>query len=247
MVHVVLGIPRNQCDLVVRAFDDFVASPLRENLKKLTGRDLAKRNPMIYTTRGVTTVSDWVDRVLADKETSAIEAHLGTWQEEVARIVSGGIKPGSGVDLQIDREDGVVELYAIQGSHNTKNAGGRRHDVEALKRAARPLRASKRTVELKIGVLSGRDKTAAMRSEPDIEVMASDEFWAHVSGIADFRARLLRTSIVLASLVKSRAATEVLRIKGEAMLLFGDAAGGIDLEALANPPRATSGSANRLS
>jgi hypothetical protein len=30
----------------------------------------------------------------------------------------------------------------------------------------------------------------------------------------------------------------VLRIKGEAMLLFADAAGGIDLEALADPPSA---------
>jgi hypothetical protein len=238
MVHAVLGIPRDQSEKVVRAFDDFVARPLRDNLAKLTGRELARRNPMIYTTRGVTTVSDWVDWVLADKETSAIEAHLGTWQEEVARIVSGGIKPGSGVDLQIDREDGVVELYAIQGSHNTKNAGGRRHDVEALKRAARPLRASRRHVEMKIGVLSGRPKSASMRSEPDIEVLASDDFWERVSGIPDFRARLLRATIALASLIKSRSAEELLRIKGEAIFLFADVTGGIDLEALANPPRA---------
>jgi hypothetical protein len=30
-----------------QAFDDFVAQPLVANLAKLTGRDLAKRNPMV--------------------------------------------------------------------------------------------------------------------------------------------------------------------------------------------------------
>ena len=31
---------------------------------------------------------EWADQVLADKETSAIEAHIGTFLEEVARIGS---------------------------------------------------------------------------------------------------------------------------------------------------------------
>lgn len=42
---------------------------------------------MIYTMRG-TDREEWADRVLADKETSAIEAHIGTFLEEVARIGS---------------------------------------------------------------------------------------------------------------------------------------------------------------
>jgi hypothetical protein len=108
-VQAVLGVTRQQANQIVEAFDVFVSAPLRTNLMKLTGRDLARRNPMIYTARGTTTVEEWVDQVLADKETSAIEAHIGTFLEEVARIVSGGIKPGSGVDLQVER-DGVVQL-----------------------------------------------------------------------------------------------------------------------------------------
>lgn len=44
---------------------------------------------MIYSARGADSVEEWADRVLADKETSAIEGHIGTWLEEVARIVSG--------------------------------------------------------------------------------------------------------------------------------------------------------------
>ena len=192
---------------------------------------------MIYTTRGVTTVSEWVDWVLADKETSAIEAHIGTWQEEVARIVSGGIKPGSGVDLQTEDEDGLVQLYAIQAASNTKNSGGRSTDVAALKRAARPLRASRRHVEMNIAVLSGRATTGVVRAEPEIRVLASDEFWARVSGVEDFRARLLRASIVLAPLIKSRASLEIARLKGEAEVLFGDGQGGLAIDRLVNPPR----------
>jgi hypothetical protein len=76
--------------------------------------------------------------VFADKETSAIEGHIGTFLEEVARIVSGGTKPGNGVDLQLQGEDGVVHLFAIQMSPNTKNSGARKSDVRSLKQAARP-------------------------------------------------------------------------------------------------------------
>ena len=175
--------------------------------------------------------------MLADKETSAIEGHIGTWMEEVARIVSGGIKPGSGVDLQIQDADGVVQLYAIQSAPNTKNAGGRKSDIEALRRGARPLRGHRQRVELNIAVLSGQAKTAPMRSASDITVLSSDDFWERVSGIPDFRSRLLRASTILAWLVKRRSEDESARIKAEAVQLFGDAEGRLDLEALTNAPR----------
>jgi len=80
---------------------------------------------MVYTIRGTITVDEWVDRAFADWETSAIEGHIGTWMEEVARIVSGGVKPGSGVDLQIERRGTppVTELYAIQAAPKHKERG----------------------------------------------------------------------------------------------------------------------------
>jgi len=237
-VEAALGVPRQKAEKIVEAFDRIVATPLEANLKKLRGRDLAARNPMIYTVRGAETVDDWSDRVLADKETSAIEAHLGTFLEEVARIVSGGIKPGNGVDLQIDGEDGVTRLYAIQSAPNTKNAGARRSDIESLKRAARPLRGHRQPVEMHIAVLSGRAKSATLRAEPDITVLGSDHFWTSITGIADFRARLLRASTILSWLVRRRSAVEVERIKGEARRLFGDPEGRLNLEALAQPSKA---------
>lgn len=184
----VLGVDAPTAERILDAFDDFVARPLESNLTKLAGRELARRNPMIYTARGTTTVDAWVDQVLADKETSAIEAHLGTWMEEVARIVGGGFKPGSGVDLQREhpQDPSVVELYAIQSAPNTKNAGSRRSDINALRAAAAVLRASRRHVDLNIAVLSGRPKSAPLGADPNITVLGSDDFWEKVSGVVDF-------------------------------------------------------------
>jgi hypothetical protein len=232
-VEAALGVPRTQADAIVQAFDDYVARPLESNLKKLRGRDLARRNPFIYSVRGIETVDEWADRVLADKETSAIEGHIGTFLEQVARIVSGGIKPGNGVDLQLEDEHGVVHLFAIQAAPNTKNAGSRRSDVESLKRAARPLRANKQRVSMNIAILAGQAKTRELSSDPGVTVLASDEFWHRISGIADFRARLLRASTILAWLVKARSGDEISRIKAEARDLFADADGRLDLEAVA--------------
>ena len=233
-IQPILGVTRGQAVQIVRAFDDFVAKPMGTKLKKLRGRDLATRSAMIYTARGVRDVDEWVDRVLEDRETSAIEGHIGTFVEEVARIVSGGTKPGSGVDLQLERH-GAVALYAIQNAPNTKNAGGRRADVDSLKRAARPLRAARRVVDMNIAVAFGRGKTTALRSDPDVTVLASDDFWETVSGHRDFGARLLKASMALSVLVKKRAAEEVARLKEEARALFSDEDGGLNLDALTTP------------
>lgn len=236
-IQLVLAVTNDQADRIVSAFDALIAEPLERNLKTLNGRKLAKRNPMIYTARGTRSVERWVDHVLADKETSSFETHLGKFQEEVACIVSGGIKPGSGVDLQVEGANSVVSLYAIQASSDTKNSGGRKADVDALKRAARPLRTHLRHVELYIAVLYGRDKTGDIRDEPGVQVLASDEFWNRISGIADFSARFLRASLVLAERLKERSAEDVERIKREATELFDDGEGLLDLKALVRPPK----------
>ena len=227
---------------IVTAFERHVAMPLQENLQRLKGRDLAKRNPMIYTSRGAKTVQGWVDRYLEDRETSAIEGHIGTWQEEVARIVSGGFKPGSGVDLQLERA-GVIELYAIQSAPNTKSAGGAKADRDALRAAAGALRASRRPVHLNVAVLSGRRKSTPMPADPSIMHVGSDDFWERVSGVPDFRARLLRATTHLSELLRGRAQSEVDRIHAEAEAAFGDGRGNLDLDKLAYPPSAKRGRA----
>ncbi len=237
-VAAILGIDRTKAAEVVQSFDDFIARPLQRNLAAKRGRDLAKRNPIIYTARGTTTVDEWVDRSLADWETSAVEGHIGTWMEEVARIVSGGFKPGSGVDLQIERSGTppTIELYAIQTAPNTKSAGGSRSDIDALRRAAGALRAGRRLVEQYVAVLHGRRASSPLRNDPGITKLGSDDAWEKITGIPDFRVRLLRASTSLSQLVTGRAAAEVSRIRAEALGIFGDAQGNLRLDVLADPP-----------
>ena len=67
-------------------------------------------------------------------------------------------------------------------------------------------------------------------------VLASDEFWQRVSGISDFRARLIHATALLSGLVIARAASEVARIRTEARKVFGDGNGNLDLAKLADPP-----------
>jgi hypothetical protein len=87
---------------------------------------------------------------------------------------------------------------------------------------------------MNIAILAGQARTRELGTDPGVSVLASDEFWHRISGISDFRVRLLRASKILAWLVKSRSADEITRIKGEARTLFGDAEGLLDLDAVAS-------------
>ena len=89
---------------------------------------------------------------------------------------------------------------------------------------------------MNIAVLAGRGKTGTMRDEPDITVLGSNDFWERLTETKDFPARLLKASMILTPLVKTRAADEVIRIRSEAKALYGDPDGGLKLDALANPP-----------
>ena len=86
-------------------------------------------------------------------------------------------------------------------------------------------------------MLYGREKTGDIRDEPGVQVLASDEFWHRISGIADFSARFLRASLVLAARLKERSQDDIERIKQEAVELFDDGEGLLDLQALVKPPK----------
>jgi len=86
--------------------------------------------------------------------------------------------------------------------------------------------------------MHGKAKTTAYRADPNITMLGSDDFWTRVTGIADFRARLLKASSILSGLVAGRAAAEATRIKEEAKAIFADEHGNLRLDVLANPPKA---------
>lgn len=219
------------CDMetaakVDRAFQAFFAEPLARQSASIGPSDIVRRNPFVYAALGTTTPGDWTRRVIADKLTSSAEGLIGNWIEEVARIVSGGVKTSGGADLLISHDDGRPdELYAIQCTINTKNASGRRGDIEALERDARRLRAQRREVELYVGFAFGRKRTTVNRG---VTNLASAEFWRRVSGRDDFLPRLLHACTVLARAHLPEALRNEARIIAEVDEQFGDGRGGID-------------------
>ena len=86
-------------------------------------------------------------------------------------------------------------------------------------------------------MLHGRHTTNQLEAHPNVTVLGSDAFWEKVSGISDFRERLLTASTLLKTLLEGRAAAEVARIAAEARRIFGDSEGRLRLDVLANPPR----------
>lgn len=220
---------------IVESFQRFFAKPLKDKFEKLKVSDIAKRNPFVYASLGTARLEQWVDRVLADMLTSSSEGLIGNWMEEVARIMSNGTKPGSGADLQLDLSDGVVELYAIQSTTNTKNAGGRRSDLHAMEAAAGALRAQRRHVDLFFAYLFGRKVTTVRGS---VTHLASSAFWAKVTGDEVFLPKLLNACTLMSPLYVSQALANRGRILDEAEDLYGDGHGGIDWgKVLAGRPR----------
>lgn len=224
----ILELDIETAERVVASFEKFVAEPIVEKISAITPADVAGRNPYAYAALGITSIADWTQHAADDIAASSLEGLMGTWLEEVAIIVSGGIKPGAGVDLQVEREtaDGlVVELYAIQSTTNTKNAGGSRSDEDALNTSAQVLRAGRRYVDLFVGYLYGRKKTTQLRG---ITRMASGELWDKLSGQTGFRRRLYLATARMSALVSDRVSqdrTELVNAVGEA---FGDEVGTID-------------------
>ena len=224
----ILELDVGTAERVVATFEKFVAEPIVERVKKITPTNVARRNPYAYAARGITSIAEWTGRAADDIEASSLEGLVGTWLEEVAIIVSGGVKPGGGVDLQVERNDAdgpVVELYAIQSTTNTKNAGGARSDEAALETSAQVLRAGRRHVDLFLGYVHGRKRTTVLRG---VTRMASAAFWDKLSGQDGFQHRLYRATAAMSALLADRIGHDRTDLVDAVGKKFGDGEGKID-------------------
>lgn len=237
-VAALLDVDDEKARKIVEAFDAQIALPVESKFAKLQPHDLLKRNPYFYAVLGVTSVEDWIDRAaLADLETSALESHVGRWLEDVARIVSGGIKPGSGVDVQREIGDDTVELYSLQMAANTKSSGGSQAEIKNLRQAAAPLRThGGKRVSTIVGVMYGRKSSRPSEADPNILKPSSEELWERFTSQKAFLPRLLGVARLLSVLVGARARDEAERLKIEAARLFAADDGTLDLGKLIEPP-----------
>ena len=235
-VAALLEVDDEKARKIVEAFDAQIARPIEKKFADLQPHDLTKRNPYFHAVLGTTSVDDWVDRALADLETSALESHVGKWLEDVARIMSGGFKPGSGVDVQRQIGDDTAELYSLQMAGNTKSSGGSQAEISNLQRAAAPLRTHGMRVTTIVGVIYGRKSSKSPGADPNILKPSSIELWERLTGQKDFLPRLLAASRLLSVLVSARARDEAERLKIEAVRTFAADDGTLDLGKLIEPP-----------
>ena len=236
-VAALLKVDDDKARRIVEAFDTQIARPIEGKFAQLQPHDLTKRNPYFYAVLGIASVEGWVERALADLETSAVESHVGKWLEDVARIVSGGFKPGSGVDVQRQIDDNTVELYSLQMAANTKSAGGSQQEISNLQRAAAPLRThGGMRVTTIVGVMFGRKASGSPKADPNILKPSSNELWERLTGQQNFVPRLLGVARLLSALVSARAHDEAERLKLEAVRSFAAADGTLDLGKLIEPP-----------
>jgi hypothetical protein len=162
-------------------------------------RDIIKgKNPYLYRASGIRTCDDLVRRVLVDYGSASVEGDFGKFFETVAQVASGGVKPAGGGEVDLDiRIDGVARLYAIKSGAKGFNSSSYDKAKRDLNSAERRLRQDRVRTEKKIAFAYGR-KTTSFRE--GIEHMASKDFWAEVSGDADFYEKLLRACDALAYL-----------------------------------------------
>ncbi len=222
-----LGLEADEARQVVVAFVEFVVEPLERKLRDLKPANVGRKNPFVYAALGITSVEELTQRAAADITSSSIEGLVGNWLEEVAVVVSGGLKPGGGADLQVDHPgpERRVDLYALQSTTNTKNSKGRKGDEASLKKSADVLRAQRRSVDLFVGYLFGRRNTTVLRG---VTHLSSREFWDRITGQEGFQKRLYQAMPLLALLLAGRLNSDWGALTEAVGKQFGDRDGNLD-------------------
>lgn len=213
------GLHRNQAERLVQEFETVFAMPFAERLLSLRMKDVIKRkNPYLYRASGIRTCEDLVHRVLQDYVSASVEGDFGKFFEAVARVVSGGVKPATGGEIDLDVRIGeVAHLYAIKSGAHGFNSSSFDKAKRDLNSAERRLRQDHVRTEKKIAFAYGRKITTFKEG---IERLSSQQFWAEVSGDADFYDKLLNACELLAPLYTADMQAPYERLLREAHELF---------------------------
>lgn len=222
----ILGIAKEKAELIVLAFTEEFVEPLAVKLRSLSIKKIiATKNPYLYRSSGITSCEDLVDRAFSDYVSSSVETYYGSFFEAIARIVSGGVKPATGgeIDLDIRRHaTKIAELYAIKSGPKGFNSSSMKRAIEELNSAARRLRQDGWRTDKFIIAAYGRKTRGKPRG--DIEVLSSKEFWERISNDPDFYTKLLAACAQLSPLYNANLDLEEPRemLMGEAYDLFCD-------------------------
>ena len=193
------GLSAGQARRLVSEFEITFARPFAQKLLSLRMGDIIKnKNPYLYRASGIKTCEDLVRRAFQDYVSASVEGYFGPFFESVARIVSGGVKPvgGGEVDLDVRTRD-VAKLYAIKSGAKGFNSSSYDKAKRDLNSAESRLRQDRVRTEKKIAFAYGRRRDSFREG---IEHLSSRQFWAELSGDPNFYSKLLDVCDLLAPL-----------------------------------------------
>ncbi len=206
---------------IIDEFEITFTKPITEKLSKLKMRDIIRRkNPYLYRASGIATCEDLVSRAFTEYTSTIGENYFGSFFESVARIVSGGVKPASGGEIDLDVRRGTdAYLYTIKSG-----PGGYNSSIEAKARldlghAENRLRQDRVTVHKTMAYAYGRRTTSF---KDGVEKLASKDFWAKLSGDKEFYVKFLDVCAELAPLFEADSYAPYQLLLNEAHELFCD-------------------------
>lgn len=199
-VAAVCGLPYEKAEALVAHFEEFFAKPFAAKLLSLHINDIIRnKNPYLYRASGIETCEQLVSRAFNDYVSSSVEGYFGPFFEAVARVISGGVKPPKGgeVDLFI-KLDGTVRLYVIKSGSKGFNSSSYDKAKRDIDSAEARLWQDKVTTEKRISFAYGRRAKTSMKG--GIVHLSSKDFWAELSGDPNFYKKLLDVCALLAPL-----------------------------------------------
>lgn len=198
----ITGLTHEQSERLVTEFEVTFAKPFAQRLQSLTMKEIIQRkNPYLYRASGIRTCEELVKRAFDDYVSASVEGDFGPFFEGVARILSGGVKPAVGGEVDLDVRSGdVATLYAIKSGAYGFNSSSFDKAKRDLNSAESRLRQDRLRTEKKIAFAYGRKKTTFAEG---IERLASKDFWARLSGDDSFYAKLLDACEYLAPLYQA--------------------------------------------
>lgn len=198
-IAAIIGVGLERSHAIVDAFENLFVGKVVEKLAGLKVKELVERkNPYLYRATGVSTCEEYIQRAFREYVAGMRWTYFGHFCESVAQIMSGGIKPeGKGeIDLEIWR-GGEAFLYAIKSGASGLNASSQKKAIDDLDSAANRFAEDGVVAHKKIGFGYGR---RVKYEKNDVELMASKDFWAEMSGDEDFYIKLLDVADALSPL-----------------------------------------------
>lgn len=179
-------------EAVSRALTDFYAS-LTNTLENIDiDKILKKKNPYLYRAKGISSVSQIIDSILAAYISSSEETVFGnTFFEPIAIVVSGGQKAVTeGVDITVDK-DNVIYSIAVKSGTSVFNADSRKRQEQNFQAAQKRVQQARKAFFPVVGYGYGKKRVKA-GAEKFYKELAGKDFWEWLTGDPDFYTKIIQ-------------------------------------------------------